>query len=142
MSATDCCLHWLTPFGLSQMHLVSALMPPVLIAREHVILVRVVKPKMLSNYGAGLRFTQFCDTFNIPKELNMPAPEWLLSMFITTKGAGEGCWRQHPQYLALGTPIMTCHQWCTLMGCSHSQVCSTRFKICGPCCPQPAKMCL
>jgi len=70
------------------MHLVSALMPPVLIAREHVILVRVVKPKMLSNYGAGLRFTQFCDTFNIPKELHMPAPEWLLSVFTTTKGTG------------------------------------------------------
>src|SRR5882724_12700768 len=71
------------------MHSVSALMPPVLIAREHVILVRVVKSKTPSNYGASLlRFTQICDAFNIPEELHMPIREWLLSMFIMPKGTG------------------------------------------------------
>ena len=36
-----------------------------------------------------MRFTQFCDALNIPEGLCMPTPEWLLSIFITTKGAGS-----------------------------------------------------
>ena len=49
-----------------------------------------VNYKLLSNYQAGvLRFTQFCDIFNIPEDLQMPAPEWLLLIFITTQGAGS-----------------------------------------------------
>jgi len=61
-----------------------------MIARERVVLVKAVKPKMFSNYGTSLlRFTQFCDTFNMPEELRMPAPEWLLSIFITSRGAGS-----------------------------------------------------
>src|SRR5882724_95151 len=75
-------LHWMTPYGLNKLHSLSPL-PPHNIAREHVILVHAVKPKTLSNYGVGLvRFTQFCDTFNIPEPMRMPAPEWLLSHFI------------------------------------------------------------
>jgi len=47
-------------------------LPPKLITREREILVKVVKPKTLSNYGAGLmRFTQFCDGLNIPEDLHM-----------------------------------------------------------------------
>ena len=54
---------------------------------------KAVRPKMLSNYGAGLlHFTQFCDEMKIPEDLQMPAPEWLSSHFITTKGASTfGC---------------------------------------------------
>jgi len=52
--------------------------------------VKAVKEKTLSNYGAGLlHFTQFCDELNIQEDLHMPVPEWLLSHFITTKGAGS-----------------------------------------------------
>ena len=50
---------------------------------------RIPPPKSLSNYGAGLlRFTRFCDNLQIPEETRMPAPEWLLSSFISTRGAG------------------------------------------------------
>src|SRR5882724_9219660 len=90
ISVADRFLHWMTPYGLDKLHSLSSLLPPHIIARKCVILVRAAKPQTLSNYGAGLvRFTQFCDTFNIPKPMRMPAPEWLLSHFITTHGASS-----------------------------------------------------
>ena len=89
VSAADHCLHWMTPFGLSHMHCLSLHLPRSLIAREQVVLARAVTPKTLSNYGAGLlHFTQYCDALDIPEHLWMPSPEWLLSNFITTRGAG------------------------------------------------------
>jgi len=49
-----------------------------------------VNPKTLSNCSASiLRFTQFCDALNIPEYICMPAPKWLLSIFVTTHGAGS-----------------------------------------------------
>ena len=60
------------------------------IACQRVVLVRAVKVKTLSNYGAGLlRFTQFCDTMNIHEDLRIPTPEWLLSHLVATTGAGS-----------------------------------------------------
>jgi len=53
------------------------------------MLVKAVKVKTLSNYGTSmLQFTQFCDTFNIPKDLQSVV-EWLLSHFITAWGASS-----------------------------------------------------
>jgi len=78
----------MTPFGLEWLSILSHHLPHELLASEQVVLVKAVKPKTLSNYGAGLmRFMQFCDNFNVPEDLCMPAPEWLLSTFITTRGA-------------------------------------------------------
>ena len=52
-------------------------------------MVRTVTPKTASNYSAGLlRFTHFCDDLHIDEETRMPAPEWLLSTFITSHGVG------------------------------------------------------
>ena len=64
--------------------------PPLhIITRERLLLSRAVAPKTLSNYSAGLlHFIQICDNLHIPEELRMPAPEWLLSSFLTTCGAG------------------------------------------------------
>src|SRR5882724_1992427 len=77
VAAADCCLHWLTPYGLSHLHHLSLHLPNALITRKQVILARAVKPKTLSNYGTGfLRFTQYCDALSIPKDLQMPSPEW------------------------------------------------------------------
>ena len=46
--------------------------------------------KTLSNHGAGLlRFTQFCDAMNIPEDLQIPTPKWLLSHLVATTGAGS-----------------------------------------------------
>jgi len=87
ISAPDCCLHWMTPFGVAHMHKVSLHIPTTLIMREYVVLAMAIKPKTLSNYGTSLfRFTQFFNALNIPEDLQMPAPEWLLSTIITTRG--------------------------------------------------------
>src|SRR5882672_3961405 len=89
VAASDHCLHWMTPFGLSRLHALSKHLPHDLVTRERIVLARAVRQKTLSNYGAGLlRFTNFCDGLGIPEDIRMPAPEWLLSTFITTRGAG------------------------------------------------------
>ncbi|KDR78457.1 hypothetical protein GALMADRAFT_137530 [Galerina marginata CBS 339.88] len=42
------------------------------------------------NYGAGLlRFTQFCDKFQIPEDQRVPATEQLLSLFVADAGASK-----------------------------------------------------
>ena len=69
----------MTPFGLTKLAELNTHFPPLIITHQRVVLVRAVKVKTLTNYGAGLlHFTQFCDTMKIPKDLRMPAPEWLL----------------------------------------------------------------
>src|SRR5882724_10191911 len=41
-------------------------------------------------YVASLsRFTKFCDNFSIPESDHMPASEFILSSFVTTRGAGS-----------------------------------------------------
>ena len=83
VSSPDCFLHWMTPWGLARLHQLSQFLPRDIVAREHIVVVQAVKPNTLSNYGAGLlRFTQFCDHFNIKEALRMPAPEWLLSLLL------------------------------------------------------------
>ena len=80
----------MTPYSLEKLHWISQFLPPHIIARECVVLIQAVSPKSLGNYSTGLlRFTQFCDQFNIPESLRMPLPEWLLSHFITTRGTGS-----------------------------------------------------
>ena len=60
-----------------------------LITQECLLTTHAISRKSLSNYGTGLlRFTWFCDDLQIPEETCMPAPEWLLSSFILTQGAG------------------------------------------------------
>src|SRR5882724_1813277 len=63
VSMADRFLHWMTPYGLDKLHSLSSLLPPHIITQQCVVLVHAVKPKTLSNYGAGLVFfTQFCDS--------------------------------------------------------------------------------
>jgi len=51
------------------MHKVSLHIPVALITREHMVLAMAVRPKMLSNYCAGLLwFTQYCDALNVPED--------------------------------------------------------------------------
>src|SRR5882724_4072601 len=49
ISAGDWLLHWMTPYGLTNTAQLAQHLPPHIIAREHVILVRVVKPNTLRN---------------------------------------------------------------------------------------------
>ena len=82
--------HWLTPFGIDYMNRLSLSFPPEIVARNRLILSCSVSAATLSTYAAGLlRFTQFCDEFNIPETACMPASEALLCIFITSHGTGH-----------------------------------------------------
>ena len=88
-AAGEWLLLWLTPYGIRDMDACARLLPFHIITRKCLLLSRAVTPKTLSNYSAGLlRFIQFCDNLHIPEELSMPAPEWLLSSFLTFCGTG------------------------------------------------------
>ena len=83
-------LLWMTPFGLCDMRSRSKFLPTHIITRECLVITRAISPKAQGNYAAGLlRFMHFCNDLGITEDLHMPAPEWLLSAFITTRGAGE-----------------------------------------------------
>lgn len=46
-------------------------------------MIRSLDQDTRSNYGAGLlRFTQFCDSINVPENQRMPASEALISQFV------------------------------------------------------------
>jgi len=88
--AADRFTSWLTPFGIAQMDAQSRLLPPEIIIRRRLVMTRCVVPGTLKNYAAGLsRFTKFCDDFSIPESDRMPASEFILSSFVTTRGAGS-----------------------------------------------------
>ena len=99
--APDRFTSWLTPYGIAKMNSESALFPPEIIIRRHLVMARCVLPVTLKNYAAGLsRFTKFCDDFNIPEDERMPAFKCLLSTFVTTHGAGSvGKGQSRPGYL-------------------------------------------
>src|SRR5882724_661837 len=88
--AADCFTGWLTPFGISKLDEASHLFPAHTIIRRRLVMANSVLPSTLSNYAASLiRFTKFCDDFHVPEEIRMPAPETLLSTFISTRVAGS-----------------------------------------------------
>ena len=90
VAAPQCLTHWLTPFGNNYMNRLSLSFPPEIIAHDRLILSRSVSAATLSTYAAGLlRFTQFCDEFNVPETARMPASEALLCIFITSHGTGH-----------------------------------------------------
>ena len=88
--ASDRLTMWLTPFGIRSMEQRAHLLPPHIITHERLLVTCAIAPKTLSNYGASLiRFHRFCDDMHIPEELRMPSPEWLLSAFLMSRGAGS-----------------------------------------------------
>ena len=69
ISAPDCLVHWLMPFGISYMNDQTVCFPPEVIARKHFVISHSVSNNTLSNYAGGLlHFTNFCDDFNIPED--------------------------------------------------------------------------
>lgn len=83
--ASDRLAAWKTPFVASHSRLVSTHLPPAVNDFLFNIAMSSLEEKTRSNYGAGLlRFTQFCDAFDLPEELRMPAPEWLLAAFAAS----------------------------------------------------------
>lgn len=83
---------WRTPYGdrhLSELH---NKIPPALAHSTYLTIRSALKAETVSTYAAGiLRFTQFCDLWNIPENERMPASYALLSAFISAhigKNAG------------------------------------------------------
>src|SRR6266481_5835967 len=82
--------HWMTPYSINQIKFLLLLFPPSLIASSHLLLCNSVIPGTLSNYATGLsHFTNFCDEYNVPETLHMPASEQLLILFIIAHGASH-----------------------------------------------------
>jgi hypothetical protein len=80
---------WKTPHGQLYTDSIEQYLPKSVCTLLFNVSLSSLEEKTRSNYGAGLlRFTQFCDAFNIPEELRMPAPEWLLAAF-TAVAAGS-----------------------------------------------------
>jgi hypothetical protein len=74
---------------LSFSNSIDVFLPPSIRQLVFNVSLSSLEEKTRSNYGAGLlRFTQFCDAFNIPEAMRMPAPEWLLAAF-TAVAAGS-----------------------------------------------------
>src|SRR5882724_13015700 len=68
--APDQLTRWLTPFGFNHMNALALFFPPHLITMSRTILSRSVATSTLSNYSSGLlRFSRFCDDYQIPEPL-------------------------------------------------------------------------
>ncbi|KAJ6570003.1 hypothetical protein B0H10DRAFT_1831943 [Mycena sp. CBHHK59/15] len=88
--AKDRITSWRTPYTSHSLKSLSASFSSELISRWQDVLAASVDEDTRGNYGAGLlRFNHFCDLHNIPETDRMPASESLLSIFISSYGAGH-----------------------------------------------------
>lgn len=77
-------LSWSSPFAQSQISKDERKLPSELISRSRLITFTGLAPNTKSSYAAGLlRFTQFCDRWDIPESDRMPASASLLIAFIS-----------------------------------------------------------
>src|SRR5882724_10311351 len=61
--------------------------PPHLIAMLRTLIAKSITPSTLSNYASSLlRFSKFCNDYNILESFQMPTSQALLTMFITCCG--------------------------------------------------------
>ncbi|KAJ7750779.1 hypothetical protein B0H16DRAFT_1318402, partial [Mycena metata] len=81
---------WRTPYTFHSLRSLSQTFSPDLIARWQAVLSSSVDDATHGSYGSGLlRFNHFCDLNGIPESERMPASEALLSIFISSYGAGN-----------------------------------------------------
>jgi hypothetical protein len=74
---------WHTPFSSRHQHDVAQRLPAPLVESAMMAVRGALAPNTKSTYAAGpLRFTQFCDKWNISEEARMPADYALLCAFI------------------------------------------------------------
>jgi hypothetical protein len=74
---------WRTPFGSRHQAHIAQTLPPPLVESAMRAVRGALAPNTKSTYAAGpLRFTQFCDKWNITEEARMPADYALLCAFI------------------------------------------------------------
>ncbi len=83
MAAVDRPLTWSTPFSRQRKLDDAALLPAEVIDKAHLAIRGALAKKTRGTYGAGLiRFTQFCDKYDISEAARMPASYTLLCAFI------------------------------------------------------------
>ncbi|KAJ7610653.1 DNA breaking-rejoining enzyme [Mycena polygramma] len=81
---------WNTPYTFHALRSLSASFSADLISRWQAVIAASVDDETHGTYAAGLlRFNHFCDLHNIPESERMPASEALLSIFISSYGAGH-----------------------------------------------------
>ena len=74
---------WHTPFGCRHQNDVAQRLPPPLVESAMMAVRGALAPSTKSTYAVGpLRFTQFCDKWDISEEARMPADYALLCAFI------------------------------------------------------------
>jgi hypothetical protein len=84
VAAADRIRHWQTPHSRSFNSQVASYLPTNLVNSSFEMIYRSLAPATRSTYGAGLlRFTQFCDKYNISESDRMPASFILLVAFIS-----------------------------------------------------------
>ena len=90
--AADRLSAWRTPYGLSHDKSLLAELPPALAESAKMSIMGALASSSKSTYGAGLlRFTQFCDKWQISEGARMPASYGLLCAFIGNyKGTTSG----------------------------------------------------
>jgi hypothetical protein len=91
VAAADRIFCWDTPFATRHRLQLSSELPAPLVEGAMLAIHGALAPNTKNTYGAGpLRFTQFCDTWQIAEEDRMPASYALLCAFI-----GEHKGKQH-----------------------------------------------
>jgi hypothetical protein len=84
VAAADRIRHWQTPHSRSFNSQVASYLPTNLVNSSFEMIYRSLAPATRSTYGTGLlRFTQFCDKYNISESDRMPASFILLVAFIS-----------------------------------------------------------
>jgi len=69
------------------MNALMAIIPAHLIVMSRILLSKLIASSTLTNYLSGMiHFSHFCDDYNTPESLCMPASEALLTLFITCCG--------------------------------------------------------
>ena len=83
--------------------------PSEVIIQRHMVMAHCVLPGTLKNYTAGLScFTKFCNDFSIPKLDCIPASQFLLSSFVTMRGA-RSVWKAAIKPWLLSVEILIWH---------------------------------
>ncbi|KAF8589070.1 hypothetical protein K439DRAFT_1645245 [Ramaria rubella] len=88
--STECITEWTSPFAIEHCQLLEHHFPPSHVQCMQGVICSSVIKKNRGNWGTGiLCFNQYCDSIGVPEEGHMPAPEFLLCLFVANYGASS-----------------------------------------------------
>ncbi|KAF8585810.1 hypothetical protein K439DRAFT_1615689 [Ramaria rubella] len=88
--STECVTEWTSPFASQHHQLLEHHFPHSHIRQTQDVMCSSVIKKTRGNWGVGiLCFNQYCNSIGIPESGRMPAPEYLLCLFVANYGAGS-----------------------------------------------------